>query len=149
MTEMLEMLSRLERQIHCYQRSCHQKAVKALGLHYGQPLMLMILLDKQPLNQKDLAAYMNVTPASVTVSVKRMEKNGWITKTPSKEDLRCTTIRLTEKGERLALRCREEMERIEREKYIGFSLQEQEKLAEFYERMHENLKRLEQKGTAQ
>ncbi len=144
-----QTLSELERQMHCYQRMCHQKAIQSLGLHYGQPLMLMILLDKQPLNQKELACHMNVTPASVTVSVKRMEKSGWITKTPSEEDMRCTVIRLTEEGETLARRCREELERVDREKYVGFSLLEQEQLAEFFHRMNQNLQALDKKGDTQ
>lgn len=139
-------LSRLERQMHHLQRTCHHKAMGRMGLHYGQPLMLMIIADEQPVNQKELAEHMNVTPASVTVSVRRMEKNGWITKAASEEDLRCTVIRLTEKGEALARRCREEMEWIDTQKYVGFSDREREQLTDFYRRMNENLQALHKKG---
>ncbi len=143
-----EELSRLDRQLHCCQRNIHQKAVGSLGLHYGQPLMLMILLDHQPLFQKELAHRMNVTPASVTVSVKRMEKSGWVEKTTNQEDLRYVAIRLTAKGEAIARRCREEMQRIDQEKYVGFTPQEREQLADFYRRMAANLQTLKEETEA-
>lgn len=139
-------LSRLDRQVHCCQRSIHQKVISGIGLHYGQPIMLMILLDHQPLFQKELAYRMNVTPASVTVSVKRMEKNGWIEKIVSQDDLRYVAIRLTEKGEAVARQCREEMERIDREKYVGFTPEEKEQLADFYRRMAANLQDMKEES---
>ena len=139
MSVTIEELSRLDRQMHRYHRCCHQKAVGRLGLHYGQPLMLMILLEEQPLYQKELAHRMNVSPASVTVSVRRMEKNGWITKAANQEDMRYTEIRLTEKGVEIAQVCRQELERINREKYADFTPEEREQLADFYRRMSRNL----------
>ncbi len=139
-------LSRLDRQIHRNHRLCHQSAMGQLGLHYGQPLMLMIIQDHQPLYQKDLASHMNVTPASVTVSLKRMEKNGWLTRIADREDQRCTAIRLTPKGEELACRCKEEIDKIDRERYVGFSEEEMAQLADFYRRMNANLQALKQRG---
>ena len=135
----IDELSRLDRQTHRYHRCCHQRAVGRLGLHYGQPLMLMILLEEQPLYQKELAHRMNVSPASVTVSVRRMEKSGWITKVANAEDMRYTEIRLTEKGMAIARSCQQEKERIERQKYIDFTPEEREQLADFYRRMSHNL----------
>ena len=135
-----------ERKLHCLQRTKHQKIVGQMGLHYGQPLMLMVLFDHQPITQKELAKKLNVTPASVNVSIKRMEKSGWISKLSLTEDLRCTSIRLTEEGERLARRCKEEMETINSEKYVGFSPEELALLGDFYRRMNENLQSLTIKG---
>ncbi len=139
-----EELFYLERQMHRSHCSCHQKAIGRLGLHYGQPLMLMILSEEQPLYQKELACRMNVSPASVTVSVKRMEKNGWITKVTNPVDMRYTAIGLTPKGEELAHVCREDMERVNEKKYVGFTPEEREQLADFYRRMSDNLKQTEQ-----
>ncbi len=144
-----EELSRLDRQMHRQQRCCHHKAIGGLGLHYGQPLMLMIIFDHQPLYQKELAQHMDVSPASVTVSLKRMEKNGWITKVSSREDMRRTAIHLTPKGEQLARQCKNEMEAIDRAKYVGFTPEEREQLADFYRRMKENLQQVYEKGESQ
>ena len=136
----------LDRKLHCLQRTKHQKIVGQMGLHYGQPLLLMVLFDHQPISQKELAQKLNVTPASVNVSLKRMEKSGWISKVALTEDLRCTSIRLTEKGEGLARRCKEEMDTINGAKYIGFSSEELAQLADFYRRMNQNLQSPEPKG---
>ena len=134
-------ISRLERGIHRYRRCNHQRAMGRKGLRYGQPLMLMILYDEQPICQTKLADLMNVTAASVTVSLKRMEKSGWISKETKEDDMRYTHIRLTPQGEELARYCRSEMERINRQQFVGFTPEE---LADFYKRMHHNLKTMEQ-----
>ena len=135
-------LSALERGIHRFRRWRHQKAMGQKGLCYGQPLTLMIIYDEQPICQTKLANLMNVTPASVTVSLKRMEKSGWIAKEVRPEDKRYFLIRLTPKGEELAAYCREEMERLNRRQYVGFSEEELLQLADFYKRMQENLQTL-------
>lgn len=132
-------LSRLERGIHRCRRSRHQQAMGQMGLCYGQPLTLMILYDEQPICQTKLANLMNVTTASVTVSLKRMEKSGWIVKETNLQDKRYSVIRLTPKGEELAQYCRSEMERINRIQYVGFTEKELEQLADFYKRMNNNL----------
>lgn len=45
---------------------------------------------------KELSDGINVSPASVAVSVKRMQKSGLITKISDENDLRCNRIALTE-----------------------------------------------------
>ena len=135
-------LSVLERGIHRLRRCHHQKVVGQKGLCYGQPLTLMILYDEQPICQTKLAKLMNVTPASVTVSLKRMEKSGWIVKEINPKDKRYSLIRLTQKGEELAAYCRNEIEALNRIQYVGFSEEELLQLASFYKRMQENLQSL-------
>ncbi len=137
-------LSRLERGIHRCRRNRHQQAMGRKGLRYGQPLTLMILFDEQPICQTELASIMNVTTASVAVSLKRMEKSGWIVKESNPQDMRYSVIRLTEQGEALARYCRNEMERLDRMQYVGFSETELAQLADFYKRMHENLQTVDE-----
>lgn len=134
-----QMLSALQRQLHHQHRNCHQKVVSQMGLYYGQPLLLMILHDELALSQAELARHMNITQASVAVSIKRMEKNGLVTKMMNPQDLRYNTIRLTDKGMKLAVQCRSAMDRIDEELYVGFSAEEREQLADFYRRMCQNL----------
>ncbi len=136
-------LSRLERAIHRCHRSRHQQAMGQKGLRYGQPLTLMILYDEQPICQTKLANLMNVTTASITVSLKRMEKSGWIVKETDPQDMRYSVIRLTSKGEELARYCRNEMERLNRIQYVGFTQEELTQLADFYKRMNENLQTMD------
>ncbi len=136
-------LSRLERGIHQCRRSRHQQAMGRKGLRYGQPLTLMILYDEQPICQTKLANLMNVTTASITVSLKRMEKSGWIVKETDPQDMRYSVIRLTPKGEELAKYCRSELEAIDRRQFVGFTETELAQLANFYKRMNENLQTMD------
>ena len=48
----------------------------------------------------DIAQELDVTPPSVTMAVKRLEKKGFLTKARSEEDGRRVRVRLTEEGRR-------------------------------------------------
>ena len=48
----------------------------------------------------DIAQELDITPPSVTMAVKRLEKKGFITKDRSEEDGRRVRVRLTEEGRR-------------------------------------------------
>lgn len=48
----------------------------------------------------DIAQDLEVTPPSVTMAVKRLEKKGYISKVRSSEDARRVRVRLTEQGRR-------------------------------------------------
>ena len=52
----------------------------------------------------DIAQELDITPPSVTMAVKRLEKKGFITKDRSEEDGRRVRVRLTEEGRRAVYR---------------------------------------------
>ncbi len=139
----VQALSQMQRCLNHRHRACHQRAAGRLGLYYGQPPVLLILLECPNLSQKELAERMNTTGASVAVSVKRLEKAGLLQRRSSEQDARRNALCLTEKGRALAERCRGEMDRINCEMYVGFTPAEQQQLAGFYRRMSENLQNLQ------
>ena len=63
------------------------KAV-SVGLYAGQPMVLEFLLQHGESAQKDIAAHAHVSAASIAVSLKRMEKNGLITRSSVEQDAR-------------------------------------------------------------
>lgn len=71
------------------------------GIHFGQPPILHFLHENPNATQKDIADSLNISPASVAVSVKRMEKAGIISRATDKDDARRNNLSLTEKGEKL------------------------------------------------
>ncbi len=123
-------------------RCAHHKIVERLGLYYGQPFMLMTLSKNGEMSQKELSEMMHNTPASVAVSVKRMEKAGMLTKTVDENDLRVNKITLTEKGKDMANKCRENFRFVDEQMIKGFSDEELKTLENFYERMIQNLEEL-------
>ncbi|CUQ26420.1 MarR family transcriptional regulator [Clostridium baratii] len=68
------------------------------GLYPGQPPLLCALHHHGGLSQKDIANKLNLKPATITVMIKRLEKSGFITKTPDEKDQRISRIYLTDKG---------------------------------------------------
>lgn len=120
-------------------RSVHHKMVDRLGLYYGQPFMLITLSNNGEISQKELSEMMHNTPASVAVSVKRMEKAGMLNKTADENDLRINKIALTEKGRDMAEKCQENFRTLDEQMIKGFTNEEKKTLEDFFVRMIDNL----------
>lgn len=72
--------------------------LKNQGLYFGQHLILAYIKKHPKCSQKDLADYLKVTPASIAVSTKRLEKNGFVIKDVCEDNLRQNNLELTQKG---------------------------------------------------
>ena len=73
-----------------------------LGITYTQYITLMVLWEKGDVPVKELTKTLYLDTGTMTPLLRKMEQNGLITRTRSKEDERSVVISLTEKG--LALR---------------------------------------------
>jgi DNA-binding MarR family transcriptional regulator len=63
--------------------------------------VLRYISDQGPKRIKDIAAYIGTTSSPVTISVKRLEKMGLLTRERSKSDEREVTVHLTEHGKKV------------------------------------------------
>ncbi len=68
------------------------------GLYFGQHHILEYIKQNPGCKQTDLSLYLKVTPASIAVSTKRLEKAGFIEKQVDQENLRQNCLYLTTKG---------------------------------------------------
>lgn len=68
------------------------------GLGSGQIPVLLELHRSGELNQRELAERTRVTPATMSGTLKRMEKAGFISRTADENDARISRVRLTEEG---------------------------------------------------
>lgn len=68
------------------------------GIGSGQIPVLLQLNHWGELNQRELAERTRVTPATMSGTLKRMEKNGFIVRTPDENDARISRVRLTDEG---------------------------------------------------
>ncbi len=73
----------------------------ALGLHRGQGFILWRLSCQDGLAQGELARSLNITPATVSGALRRMEQAGWVTRRPDARDQRVSRVFLSEEGRRL------------------------------------------------
>jgi len=120
----------------------HQCAVgrfESLGLNYGQPPILFELLKKDGLTQKELSQLRNVSPATITVTLKRMEKAGWITRRVDSEDSRVSRVYLTDKSRQLQLPLKALETQLDDETFRSFNDTDKALMRRFLLQMWDNL----------
>ncbi|MGN0458558.1 MAG: MarR family winged helix-turn-helix transcriptional regulator [Eubacterium sp.] len=85
-------------------------AVSEEGLFSGQHHIIMLLTEKNYMTVSEIAQELGVAYSTVSVSIKRMEKSGLISKKPDKNDARITHIYLTEKGKSIPEHIKQKMD---------------------------------------
>ena len=84
--------------IHVLQHLCHKKAFIKEGIKGSNIPMLVFIKKHGGCTLVEIANFLMVTPASVTLSVKKLEQKGLIKKLTDESNLRCKKIYITEKG---------------------------------------------------
>lgn len=69
------------------------------GIHRGQPPLLFALGHQDGRTNAELAEILDVSPATITNMVKRMEKGGFVTRQRDPHDDRSIRVFLTEHGQ--------------------------------------------------
>ena len=67
-------------------------------LNRSQASILFTLHQRSSMSQKDLAVSLNMTPPSITSAIRKMEKDGYISRKQNESDQRVMRLALTEKG---------------------------------------------------
>jgi len=116
------------------------QVLSKVKLHKGQPLLLKLLNNKDGIPQSSIAKELEITPATVSAMVKRMEKSGFIVRRRNAEDERVSNIYLTDEGRSLRTELNKAQKEMEGIVFKGFSDEEKETLSGYLERMIENLK---------
>ncbi|KTB86301.1 MarR family transcriptional regulator [Pseudomonas syringae] len=79
----------------------YKPLLQALGLTYPQYLAMMVLWERDGLTVGDVSTRLLTDPGSLTPLLKRLEGEGFISRTRSKEDERVVLLHLTEQGREL------------------------------------------------
>lgn len=75
--------------------------LKPLGLTYTQYITFMVLWEKDNLSVGDLCARLHLDSGTMTPLLKKLEQQGYVTRTRLPDDERCVVISLTESGKAL------------------------------------------------
>ena len=120
-------------------------AVRArTGLGRTAHRMLMILSDTHDgCAQARLAEVLEISPAAVTVMLKKLEAEGYIVRTVNPTDSRLNTTELTEKGKLIVVESHRTFTEIDNTVFDGFTDAEMETLNGFLQRMQANIRILE------
>lgn len=114
--------------------------VSKLGFHHSQHRMLMHLAKYEHIpSQKELAVAKGISPAAVTTTLKRLEKEGYIARTTTDEDNRKNEIRITEAGREAVEQSRAFFNSVDKNMFKGISEEELQTFTEILGRMRENL----------
>ncbi|MDF2541589.1 MAG: transcriptional regulator, MarR family [Herbinix sp.] len=97
--DLIEQFTRVEWLFHRYHQKNHMHFGPMGDPRKGQGRVLAILKMKPEISQKDLSYLLDMRPQSLGELLTKLEKNGYITRTPSDTDRRVMIIKLTKEGE--------------------------------------------------
>jgi DNA-binding MarR family transcriptional regulator len=106
-----------------------------LGLHPGQDRLLSELWREDGQSQSKLIARLDVEPPTVTGTVQRLERDGFVRREPDPANRRISRVFLTERGRAAEAPVREVLERVDRELAAPLSAGERERLEALLDRM--------------
>ncbi|SHH74544.1 DNA-binding transcriptional regulator, MarR family [Sporobacter termitidis DSM 10068] len=136
MKTLLEMA--LYRAFHA-QKNKIRPGMLALGLSPGQPKVLGYLSRRANCMQKDIAAALDIEPATVSQLLSNMEQACLVKRSEPAERRRAESVSVTETGreyyEKWLKLCRE----VEEISLGGFSQTEKEQFLDYLGRMYQNL----------
>jgi len=120
-----------------------ESRVKALGIHPAQHMLLMHLAEKSEIaSQKELAEHLEISPAAVAVSLKKLEAEGYITRKESKGDNRIKSIGVTPKGLKIVTDSRIIFDSIDTDMFEGIDEDELLRCMATLEKLQSNIKKL-------
>lgn len=96
--DLIEEFTRVQWLFHRYHQQNHVHYGPMGDPRRGQGRVLTILKMQPEISQKDLSYLLDMRPQSLGEILSKLEKNGYITRTPSETDRRVMNIKLTDDG---------------------------------------------------
>jgi MarR family transcriptional regulator, organic hydroperoxide resistance regulator len=118
-----------------------QGLLDAIGIYRGQPPVLYVLHEQEGQTQSELAARLEVAPATVTKMLQRLERAGFVQRQTDREDLRVSRVYLTDAGRAIQEDVVAALGRLAAETFGSFTIEERVVLHRLMIDMRENLSR--------
>ncbi len=96
--DLIMQLTRVEWLLHRYHQQNHMHFGPMGDPRRGQGRVLTILKMQPEISQKELSYLLDMRPQSLGELLSKLEKNGYIIRTPSETDRRVMNIKLTKEG---------------------------------------------------
>ena len=139
MRESIALLTKTAGMFHRYL----DKKVSHTGVFPTQHRLLMELDRNPACAQMELAEKFGVSAAAITVSLKKLEKGGYIVRQTDRTDNRVNHVEITEKGKEVVRRSLRIFAETDGLFFEGFSEEELERFFGFLCRVKENMERAE------
>lgn len=122
-------------------KRCIEKKVEHTGVYRSQHRLLMMLGRNPNRSQTEIAEKLDISPAAVAVSLKKLEKSGYISRQCDENDNRVNSIEITEKGKMTILVSEKYFSEMEEALLQGFSGEELLQFEDYMGRMMQNAER--------
>ena len=122
-----------------FRRDLINREAEENGVYLGQHRVLRYISDHPGCSQREIAAALSQSPAAITLSTKRLQEMGLITKQTDPGNLRQYHLFITEKGIRNGESFWEVIERYTDRTFSGMTEEEMEMLENLLEKMYRNL----------
>ena len=109
------------------------------GLYFGQLPVLAYISNNEGCTQKEIADWLKVSPASIALSTKRLQKAGFIEKKVDQLNLRRNMLSITPKGSETAMHCREGMIAFEKDMFSVLTEEETDEMLRLVEKLLQHL----------
>lgn len=126
---------------HLHRIRVHQ-LLEELGLYQGQPMVLRELWDQEGQTQSELAVKLKVTAATMTKTLQRMEKAGFLRREPDADDQRVSRVYLTDNGRKVQDAVEEVFHTIEAETFANLTPEEMMLMRRLLLQLRENLRQV-------
>ncbi|HHY82006.1 MAG TPA: MarR family transcriptional regulator [Clostridiales bacterium] len=113
------------------------------GVYHAQHRLLMEIAHNPSASQIDLARSMEVSAATIAVSLKKLRKGGYVNKEIDEGDNRLNQITITEKGKKVVEQSKQIFESTERKVLDGFTDEEKAALFSLLQKLNANLVKME------
>lgn len=140
MSQMEDSLSFLLVQLLKAQRAYAESRLRALGLHNGQDLILLRLVEHDGQTQRALADSLDVEAPTITRMVQRMERAGLVERRSDEADARLSRVYLTARGRALQADIRQVWVDVESCLVQGLTVAEQALLRRLVLQMRDDLR---------
>lgn len=117
------------------------KMVCNTGVYPTQHRLLMMLNHEPCCSQVELAEKFDVSAAAIAVSLKKLEKGGYITRVADRSDNRINQVNITDKGKDVICRSIRIFQEADRCFFTGFTDEEVRHFMEYMERIYRNMER--------
>jgi len=124
-------------------RKIMQNYLDDTGVYQAQHRLLMAISHTPNTSQIDLSKLMDVSPATIAVSLKKLEKEGYINREKDETDNRLNKITITEKGNRVVEQSKQIFKSTDEKVFEEFTQDEKYTLFVLLKKLNANLEKME------
>lgn len=129
----------LEKQVNWLEEKTKYKALHSIQVYDGQVDILAYIYMNKGCSQYDIAKYLGLSRASVGISLKRMQKSGFIEVKPSEESKRSTSVYISDVGVKILVKSDMILDDYISRKFDSFSEKEMEAYLILLNKIKKNL----------